>query len=219
MCFSCQWCSPLRCLCGLFITQISLLRDHPRSPAKVWMFLSPQNSVVEIQTSKVEAFGRCLGHEGGTFMNRIEESESVAQLWPILCNSMDCSPPGSSVHGILQARILEWVAIPFSRDLPDPGICLGLLHCRQILYCLSHLYVESKIWHKWTYIYETNRLKGAGEGHIGSLGLVDVNCYVEDGSTVRSYCIAQGTIMSCAKPWWKRIWKRIYISELLYNRN
>ena len=32
-----------------------------------------------------------------------------------LCNAMDCSPPGSSVHGILQARILEWVAISFSR--------------------------------------------------------------------------------------------------------
>ena len=35
---------------------------------------------------------------------------------------MDCSPPGSSVHGILQGRILEWAAIPFSRNLPDPGI-------------------------------------------------------------------------------------------------
>ena len=32
-----------------------------------------------------------------------------------LCNAMDCSPLGTSVHGILQARILEWVAIPFSR--------------------------------------------------------------------------------------------------------
>ena len=39
-----------------------------------------------------------------------------------LCDSMNCSPPGSSVRGILQARILEWAAIPFSRDLPDPGI-------------------------------------------------------------------------------------------------
>ena len=38
------------------------------------------------------------------------------------CDSMDCSPAGSSVHGILQARIPEWVAIPFSRNLPDPGI-------------------------------------------------------------------------------------------------
>ena len=38
-----------------------------------------------------------------------------AQLCPMLCDPMDCSPPGSSVHGIFQARILEWVAIPFSR--------------------------------------------------------------------------------------------------------
>ena len=39
----------------------------------------------------------------------------VAQSCPTLCDPMDCSPPGSSVHGILQARILEQVAIPFSR--------------------------------------------------------------------------------------------------------
>ena len=56
-----------------------------------------------------------------------------------LCDPMDCSPPGCSVHGILQARILEWVAIPFSRgsfltQRSNPGV----LHCRQILYSLSH---------------------------------------------------------------------------------
>ena len=39
-----------------------------------------------------------------------------------LCDPMDCSPQGSSVHGILQTRILEWVVIPFSRNFPDPGI-------------------------------------------------------------------------------------------------
>ena len=39
----------------------------------------------------------------------------VAQSCLTLCDSLDCSPPGSSVHGILQARMLEWVAIPFSR--------------------------------------------------------------------------------------------------------
>ena len=38
---------------------------------------------------------------------------------------MDCSPPSSSVHGILQARTLEWVVIAFSGDLPDPGIKPG----------------------------------------------------------------------------------------------
>ena len=65
--------------------------------------------------------------------------ERVAQLCPTLCDPMDCSPPGSSVHGVLQERILEWVAIPFSsRVFPTQGLNLGLLHCRQILYHLSH---------------------------------------------------------------------------------
>ena len=44
----------------------------------------------------------------------------VAQLCPTLCDHMDCSPPGSSVHGILQARVLEWVAISFSRGSSWP---------------------------------------------------------------------------------------------------
>ena len=49
-----------------------------------------------------------------------------------LCDPMDCSPPGSSVHGILQARILEWVAIPFSKGSSQTqGLNSGLLHCRQ----------------------------------------------------------------------------------------
>ena len=43
----------------------------------------------------------------------------VAQSFPTLCNFMDCSPPGFSAHGILQARILEWVATPsFARSSP-----------------------------------------------------------------------------------------------------
>ena len=43
------------------------------------------------------------------------------QPCPTLCNPMDCSPQGSSVNGILQARILEWVAIPFSRGSSQLG--------------------------------------------------------------------------------------------------
>ena len=46
----------------------------------------------------------------------------VAQPCLTLCDPVDCSLPGSSVHGILQARILEWVACPSPGDLPDPGI-------------------------------------------------------------------------------------------------
>ena len=44
----------------------------------------------------------------------------VAQLCPTFCDPTDYSPPGSSVHGILQARILEWVAMPFSRGSIQP---------------------------------------------------------------------------------------------------
>ena len=63
----------------------------------------------------------------------------VAQSCPTLCDPMDYT-----VHGILQAKILEWIAFPF---LPNPGIesiwspiefSPGLLRCRQILYQLSH---------------------------------------------------------------------------------
>ena len=49
----------------------------------------------------------------------------VTHSCPPLCDPMDYSPPRSSGHGILQARILKWVAIPFSRDLPDQGIKPG----------------------------------------------------------------------------------------------
>ena len=56
----------------------------------------------------------------------------------ILCDPMDYSPPGSSVCWILQASILRWVVVPFSMGSSQPRIEPGLLHCRQILYHLSH---------------------------------------------------------------------------------
>ena len=56
--------------------------------------------------------------------NNQSESE-VAQSCLTLCDPIDCSLPGSSVHGIFRAIVLEWIAISFSRDLPDPGIELG----------------------------------------------------------------------------------------------
>ena len=62
----------------------------------------------------------------------------VVQLYLTPCNPMDCSPLGSSVHGILQAGILEWGAIPFSRGSSQPGTEPGSAVCRRILYRLSH---------------------------------------------------------------------------------
>ena len=55
----------------------------------------------------------------------LEICESISQSCPNLCNPMDCSLPGSSVHGISQARILEWGCHPSPGDLPDPEIESG----------------------------------------------------------------------------------------------
>ena len=74
----------------------------------------------------------------------------VVQSCPNLCDSKDCSLSGSSVYGILKARILEWVAIPFSSGSfwfmsnrsfwsgLTRSFWPGLLYCRHICYCLSH---------------------------------------------------------------------------------
>ena len=67
-----------------------------------------------------------------------------------LCDPIDCSPPSSSVHGILKARVLEWVAIPFSRGASDPGVKPGSsalqadslpLSQREALNCYTFIYI------------------------------------------------------------------------------
>ena len=75
----------------------------------------------------------------------LSTSVLVAQLCPTLCDPTDCSLPGSSVHGILQERILEWAAVPFYRGSSHPRnrtrvSCL----CRQILYHLNHYKCEDR---------------------------------------------------------------------------
>ena len=66
------------------------------------------------------------------------ESE-IAQLCPTLCDPVDCSLPGSSVNGIFQARVLEWVAIAFPRGSSQArDRTPGLPHCGQTLYHLRH---------------------------------------------------------------------------------
>ena len=79
----------------LVVLELSLLRTSDRNCLKNWP------SLILYKTP-------CCG--------------SDAQLCLTLCSTMDCSPASSSVHEILQARILEWVAIFSSGDLPDPGV-------------------------------------------------------------------------------------------------
>ena len=69
----------------------------------------------------------------------VQSFKSVSDSW----DPMDCSLPGSSVYGISQARILEWVAISYSRGSSQPRdqtciSCVSCIVCRRILYPLSH---------------------------------------------------------------------------------
>ena len=56
---------------------------------------------------------------------KVKSESEVAQSCPTLCNPMDCRLPGSSVHGIFQARVLEWSAIAFSEVMPQDTVYEG----------------------------------------------------------------------------------------------
>ena len=106
------------------------------------MFLEPEDSSVWVWVpSPPQEFSTLNGswlmdHWVSVLSSHTLYAKSL-QSCLILCDSMDCSPPGSSVHGIHWARILEWVAIPFCRDSSQAGIEPGSLHFRWILYHLS----------------------------------------------------------------------------------
>ena len=70
---------------------------------------------------------------------KVKSESEVAQSWPTLCNPVDCSLPGSSAHGIFQARVLEWSAIAFSRTIPSPSKYLNVIQTP------FHLYINSTI--------------------------------------------------------------------------
>jgi len=91
---------------------------------------------------------------GGIFVEMVIDVESLSCVW-LCCNTMHCSPPGSSIHGISQARILEWVAVSFSRGSSWSRewthiSCVGrwiLYHWatrRQLLF--SHSVVSNSLW-------------------------------------------------------------------------
>ena len=97
---------------------------------------APRQSEVEekLLTKTVRTQGCLANHRKATEIKQSSKNDTcLKHIYAVccaqslqscltLCDTMDCSPPGSSVHGTLQARILEWVALPSSRDLPDPGI-------------------------------------------------------------------------------------------------
>ena len=77
-------------------------------------------------------------HGGFGEIRQVKAKVLVSQSCPTLCNPIDCSLPGSSVHGILQASVLEWIAIFLLQGIfLTQGLNSGLPHGGQILYHLS----------------------------------------------------------------------------------
>ena len=122
----------------------------------------------------------------------------LSPVW-LLCDPLDCTLPGSSVHGILQARILEWVAMPSSRGSSPPRdqthvsyiSCIG----RQVLYHKRHL-GSPKIKDRRTYLFLAPNSKDSC--------IPSVLC-CSDSSTVHSFC------------WEKKYFLDFVLSGRVYN--
>ena len=119
-----------------------VISNASRNPGNFLLFLSTWNSPRASSSGSLGILGgrRCLYSSPPLLKGSTEVKVKVfvAQSCPSLCNIMDCSPPGSSVHGILQAIILEWVATSFPGNLPNSGIEPASSALRWILYHLSH---------------------------------------------------------------------------------
>ena len=84
---------------------LTLVRPHRRQPTRL---LHPWDSPGKNTGVGCHFLLQCM---------KMKSESEVAQSCPTLSDPMDCSPPGSSAHGIFQARVLEWVAIAFSTNM------------------------------------------------------------------------------------------------------
>ena len=87
---------------------------------------------------------------------KVKSESEVAQSCPTLSDPMDCSLPGSSVHGTLQARVLEWGAIAFSNKFPRWGnkfkVSFWILKVNKVLNNSLFIYKKQTIWDKFTFL-------------------------------------------------------------------
>ena len=85
---------------------------------------------------------------------------------PLFCDFMDCSLPGSSVNGVLQARILEWVAKFSPADLPDPGVKVVSVMSPSLA---GVFFITSTTWEALQYIYTLEYYSAMGKKDIWHL--------------------------------------------------
>ena len=99
---------------------------------------------------------------------KVKSESEVAQSCPTLSDPMDCSLPGSSIHGIFQARVLEWGAIAFSIKEPiDPQICLEFLYSYGDLMEKAMAPHSSSLAWKIPWMEDPGRLQSMGSLGVG----------------------------------------------------
>ena len=113
------WCGSKRKQYSLSVTWQNFLARMWKQ-RWIWKWFSKGNPHMDIRSCRMVC-GLIYIHSYQTLFALAKNvCVLVAQLCPTFCDPMDCSQPYSSAHGILQARILEWVAIPFSRECSWP---------------------------------------------------------------------------------------------------
>ena len=98
--------NPCCCCCSVASVVSDSVRPHRRQPTRL---PNPWDSPGKNTEVGCHFLLQCM---------KVKSQSEVAQLCPTPSDPMDCSPPGSSVHGIFQARVLEWGAIAFSASIP-----------------------------------------------------------------------------------------------------
>ena len=133
----------------LLLHHISLAMLHTSSvhfplvsSSHMVLYLCQENWGIELRAGWAPPSITCM-------LRKVKVKGLVAPLCPTLCDPMDCSPPGSAVHGILQAKILEWVAIPFCRGSSWP---MDLIHVSFIGFRASISFMPFSC-HLWLYAY------------------------------------------------------------------
>ena len=156
---------------------------------------------------------------------------SVDQSYPTFCNPMDCSPPHSSVHGISQARILEWVVLPSSRGYfqPKDWTCISCLSRRffttepwlgvvgrgrgiiALFHLVAHIFISlSRVWTSWqksiqSVVLEKNSWESLGlEGYQSILEEINPE-YSLEGLMLKLQLQYFGHLMRRANTWEKTL--------------
>ena len=134
-------------------------------------------------------------HRGGGGLTKPTKSRGLT-LW----DCMDCSPPGSSVHGILQARVMEWVAISFSR-----GSSWTQVSCIAGRFFTNWATREAPTWHRECYINHSH-------AYFLKCVLVCSGCY---SKTPWAGWLKQQNPISCGSGAWKPPWSGCQLIHLL----